>query len=264
MPGLQITPPPAVRDAFRVSGPVHRLEGGDETSVRVADVVLKQVMNPTLANWTQELLAETEHDAIEVPAPLRSHQGEWVVDGWVATKFVPELRSGLGRWAEVADAGREFHASIAGRAGGIDPVLARTDRWAEADRFVWEELDLELSGEAGELIERLRAQANPGGLPAQVIHGDLTGNVFFDADDQPVILDFSPLVRPPTYAIAIVAADALLWHSADPAVLAATSVAADALARAILFRLVSEQLAVAPRHGARLDDHRRVLNLLGW
>lgn len=53
---------------------------------------------------------------------------------------------------------------------------------------------------------------------AQLIHGDLTGNVLFAADEAPAVIDFSPYWRPPVFAEAVVVADGLLWFQAYMAV----------------------------------------------
>src|SRR5947199_87258 len=65
---------------------------------------------------------------------------------------------------------------------------------------------------------------------------------------------------------ALVIADAVLWHGADTTL--ATSFAAEAedrdlFGRALVFRLVAEQLADDPRHGAFLAPYRAVLAALG-
>jgi hypothetical protein len=78
----------------------------------------------------------------------------------------------------------------------------------------------------------------------------------------PVVLDFSPYLRPRRWAAAIVVADAVLRHGADLGLaltFARTVDARDLLGRALIFRLVAEHLAVAPRHGARLGPYRRLL-----
>ena len=38
----------------------------------------------------------------------------------------------------------------------------------------------------------------------------------------------------------------------------------DSLARALLFRMISEQLGDRPRHAAQLGDYRRAIELCGW
>jgi len=273
MPASSDDPPPAVLENYGIVGPSTPLQGGDEASFVIDGVVLKKVMDPTLAEWTQALLSGISSGissgGIRVPEPLRSATGQWSIEGWTATAFVPGLRSGIGRWREITVAGRDFNAAlvVAAEASGIPdpaPVLARTDRWAVADRFVWGEIGLALSAEAGHLVDRLRERQGSDAAPTQIIHGDLTGNVFFDRDDVPTVIDFSPLVRPASHSLAIVAGDALLWHDAGIDVVDEMAPGRDWIARALMFRLVAEQLADDPRHGARLDDYRRVLDLLEW
>jgi len=259
-----MSPPPAVLAGFDVAGEATPLPGGDETSLLVGGVVLKKVIDPPLAAWAQERLSEIRCDAIRVPDPIRATTGAWTVDGWSATTFVPGLRSGLGRWSDIADAGRSFSSALAAL-GETDlaPVRGRTDRWAVADRFVWDAMPLEFGAEATRIVERLRANQGPE-APSQIVHADLTGNVFFDPDDIPTVIDFAPLFRPVSHSLAIVAADAMLWHDAGIDVLEMIDPKRQSIARALLFRLGSEQLAVDPRHGARVSDYHRVLDSLGW
>jgi len=79
------------------------------------------------------------------------------------------------------------------------------------------------------------------------------------------VLDFSPYLRPREWAVAIVVADVVLWNGADLLLaesFAATAGGRDLLGRALLFRMVAEQLAAEPRHGAHLGPYRRVLSAL--
>jgi hypothetical protein len=80
-------------------------------------------------------------------------------------------------------------------------------------------------------------------LPAQLIHGDLGGNVLFAAGEPPAVIDFSPYWRPAGLALAIAAVDALTWSGADPAILdqlADQPELDQLLARAHVGRLVTE------------------------
>ena len=79
-----------------------------------------------------------------------------------------------------------------------------------------------------------------------------------------MILDVSPVVRPPSYATGIVAADAMAWNGSGVDVADELDPERTALPRAMIFRIVAEQLADNPRHGARLSEHERVLESLGW
>lgn len=256
-------PPDHVAIAFGATGPAEDLSEGDETSVRVGDLVLKQVLDPSLAAWNQEALHRIEAAGFRVATPVAA-DGSWVLDGWIASRYISDLRSGRGRWSEIAAAGRRFSAALTTTALDPTPVLARTDRWAVAERFAWGEVDVELRPDAATIVDRIRAHERPSDEPPALVHADLTGNVFFDADDIPVILDLSPALRPPAFASGVVAADAMAWNGAGVEVADALDPDRVALPQAMIFRIAAEQLAVDPRHGARLADHERVLDLLGW
>jgi hypothetical protein len=113
-----------------------------------------------------------------------------------------------------------------------------------------------------QIMELLQATAR---REHHFVHGDLSGNVFADPTGTPVILDVSPYLRPREWAAAIVTADAVLWNGADLSLaetFAGDDVRRDLFGRALLFRMVAEQLAVDTRHGALLAPYREVLTRL--
>jgi hypothetical protein len=69
------------------------------------------------------------------------------------------------------------------------------------------------------------------------MHGDLTGNVLFHDTLPPAVIDFAPYFRPPTYASAIVVADAVCWEGAPKSLLDA--VPRQFLLRALIYRGVT-------------------------
>ena len=71
------------------------------------------------------------------------------------------------------------------------------------------------------------------------MHGDLRGNVLFADPLAPAIIDFSPYRRPPGWASAVVAVDAVTTCDAALALLAAVA-SPPAAVHALLFRHVSE------------------------
>ena len=96
-----------------------------------------------------------------------------------------------------------------------------------------------LAGQLRSLLAALR----PVRLPAQLIHGDLGGNVLFAAGEPPAVIDFSPYWRPAGLALAVAAVDALTWSGADPAILdelAGEPELDQLLAHAHVYRLVTE------------------------
>jgi len=230
----------------------------------VGPVVLKRVHDVGDAEWTQATLAEIEQDGFRVASPIAAVTGRWVLDQWSANEFIADLRPAAPRWDVVIESGLRFgEAAERARPAGSDALDARTHRWAVADRVAWSEAEVLLSPEAARVLDQLAQLVAPDDEPERhFVHGDLSGNVFLDAARRPVILDVSPYLRPRRWAAAIVVADAVLWHGADASLarrFASQDSDRDLLGRALSFRLVAEQLAIGPRHGAMLEPYRRML-----
>jgi hypothetical protein len=119
-------------------------------------------------------------------------------------------------WRAVAAVGLRFSdvAEAARHGGGTETLGARTHRWALADRVAWGEAQVDLPTTASTVAAELAALLADPPRDRQVVHGDLTGNVYVDRDDVPVVLDFSPYLRPREWGEAIVVADAVLWNGA--------------------------------------------------
>lgn len=230
------------------------------------DVVLKHVQDMVVSEWGQTLLANLRPVGVSATEPIEASDGRWSVDGWIATRFIAGLRPLRHDPARVIEAGNRLADAIADRPpASVDPVRQRADRWARADRCVWGEEVVPLKPEADRVAASLRAKLRSSGQEqATIVHGDLTGNVFSDPSDRPVVLDFTPVLRPRRFAAAIVVGDNLLWDDGTVHLRALVDNDDEGLARALLFRLVAEQLADQPRHGAKLDDYTRVIGLLGW
>jgi hypothetical protein len=198
-----------------------------------------------------------------VPRPLRTAARNWVAQdplagAWVAWQWLPgEPASWAGvspLWPRLIAASRAFHAALAGRPA--PPWLGRDgSQWTVGDQVAWGERDPEsvLAAAPAPLAAQLRsllAALRPVRLSAQLIHGDLGGNVLFAAGEPPAVIDFSPYWRPAGLALAVAAVDALTWSGADPAILdqlADQPELDQLLARAHVGRLVTE---VVSRRGA--------------
>ncbi|MEM9467615.1 MAG: hypothetical protein AAGA90_19730 [Actinomycetota bacterium] len=252
--------PGPVLAAFGLTGSPERLPGGEETSVVVDGVVLKPAFDPALADWCQRLADAVDTDRLQVPAPVAASDGRFVVEGWTATRFVPGLRSLRGQPETVVALDPAVTEAFTAAADTLPPLPARTDRWA---RWVDAALDGSAPGlrdDAQDVLRRLREHTGPPPRRTHVVHGDLTGNSFRDGTGNPLVLDLSPYQAPAGFGAAVVVADHLLWHDGSADLVG--SVDPDLLARALVFRLVAEQLATDPRHGARLGDYERPITLL--
>ncbi|GHC68545.1 aminoglycoside phosphotransferase [Streptomyces flavofungini] len=254
-----------VLDAFGLAGSPVRLAGGEGRSVRVADAVLKPTgPDVEFAEWLADVLAALPEDGFRVGRPLRARTGLWTYAGWTASRFVPGAEPdhvAAPRWLDIIAAGRAFHRALADvpRPAFLD---RRDDWWALGDRVAWQEGEADLLPGLRGPYEELVALSGP--VPrgrAQLVHGDLTGNVLFAPGLAPAVIDFSPYWRPPGFGAAVVVGDALIWHGAGAELLRAAAPGFGSgfvghVARAVTFRLVtaSEQLRALPHGANRLDQ----------
>jgi uncharacterized protein (TIGR02569 family) len=236
-------PSASVLSAFGVVGHPIALEGGQESSWLVGDVVLKPLdLTELELEWQAEVLASISCDGFRVAHPLRAQDGSLVVEGWCTWERV-EGRHEEGRWSEIIAAGERFHAALVG-VPYPELIARRTDPWAIGDRVAWGELPPEEFARVKHL-PRLVAALRPVEATPQLIHGDLTGNVLFAERLPPAIIDFSPYWRPAPFGSAIVIADALVWEDADEDVLDAVEHIEgfdQYLLRALIYRAVTDWL----------------------
>ncbi len=262
-----MTPPRRVLERFGLRGEATPLAGGEGVTFRVGEGVVKRVHDVDEAEWTQALLASIAQDGFRVAEPIVATDGSWTVDGWSGSCWLPDLRPLAPAWDAVIDAGLRFGAAAeSARAGGGAEILdRRTHRWAVAEQVAWGQAEVALSHDARAVVDRVGPLLAAPSDERHVVHGDLTGNVFADPTGVPVILDVSPYLRPRRWAAAIVIADAVLWNGVDPTMargFASDEHDRDLLGRALVFRLVAEQLASAPRHHADVAPFRHVLDAL--
>jgi uncharacterized protein (TIGR02569 family) len=237
-------PPQAVLADFGVADmPLERLAGGQGTSWRAGDLVLKpaDLQIPEL-QWLAEVLSTIECDGFRVARPRLAVDGSVCADGWFASEYVAG-RHAAGRWSEVIAVGDRFHAALTGvaRPAFLDE---RDSPWAIGDRVAWDELPASQFAQVGHL-DRLAAARRPVSAASQLIHGDLGGNVLFHDELPPAIIDFSAYWRPVGFAAAIVVADALVWEGADEGLLDAVSGTdqfGQYIVRALIYRAVTDWL----------------------
>jgi uncharacterized protein (TIGR02569 family) len=264
--------PPAVRAAFGIGdGSAIPLEGGQGSSVRAGALVLKPYADDAEVAWFAGLVERVVCRGFRLPAPIAAVDGRWTVEGWSAVEHAAGEAEPEGRWSEVLDAGRAFHAAVAHEP---EPphLRERTHRWAVADRVAWGERTLEVGASSRPLLDRLEALRRPVGLPFQLVHGDLSGNVLLADGLAPAVIDVSPYWRPAAYADAVVVVDALLWWSADAQLVDELTPRElddgdwqQLLVRAAVFRLVSLDEAGRrddPDVAAQLPAYDRIVELL--
>jgi len=248
-----------VLDLFAVPDTLEHLPGGVGGSFRAGDLVLSPGRDADVMAWLSPVLARLAVALEEEPAarlrlalPIPARDGSWVVDGWAATRFEPDL--------EVCDdlevarrAGRLLHARLDESVRTPDASIeARTGRWADAERMAFGEQELAGDEDAVDLAARALAGCTPDTSARQLVHSDLAGNVLRDPSGSAFVVDFSPAWRPVAWAEAVCVLDSVIWSGAHP--LALASVAPQDLRRAVAFRVLSDRPAVLPPYAAALDQ----------
>ncbi|WP_406089043.1 aminoglycoside phosphotransferase [Streptomyces sp. NBC_01013] len=222
----------------------------------MGDVVLKPAGDGADVEWTATLMHGLQNrKGFRVPRFLRSARGGHVVEGWAATRFLTGEPGPAGRWDSLLAAGRAFHEALR-NVPRPDRLDVHQHPWALADRVAWGETTVEVPASIAQLVTGLQALREPVDVRAQLIHGDLTGNVLFAPGHAPAIIDFSPYWRPVAYADAIVVVDGLLYHGAGPDLVdsaAPSAEGAQMLLRALIFRLVALGVLVG-RGGVPAED----------
>ncbi len=248
-------PTTAVLAAFGLEGKPVPLQGGQGNAWLVAQAVLKPLDMPLSAlRWQAGLLTQLDgRDDLRVSVPLRATDGGWTSSGWTAWRYQPGVQL-RGRWHEIVAVGRRLHVALQDEP---EPAFLadRTDIWAIADRVAWGELPAEEHAGTKHLDKLVRALRPVSGT-AQLVHGDLTGNVLFPYLP-PLVIDLSPYWRPPAFASAVVVADALVFEGARPDVvqpMLVDPIFPQYLLRALIFRAVTDHLARPHLRRPDVDD----------
>lgn len=249
-----------VLDLFVVPDDLEPLAGGRGDSVRAGDLVLspgrcaetQDALNPILARLSVALDSRPRRRPrdIRIAMPIPARDGNWVVDGWAATRFEPNTTQLTDLDATLA-VGAVLHAEFARAHARWD--RRSTDRRGRAERIAFAEQPV--PADAPQVVHDLVDACDDTPLgPDQFVHGDLAGNVLLDANGAPVVLDVSPYWRPTMWADAVCVLDSVLWFGAPSDVLGEWSTGArrQAMLRAGIFRILSENDPDLPRFAAAL------------
>lgn len=202
-----------ILDGFGSSEKPVLLAGGQDTSYRSGNVVLKPTNNEEESSWIAETLIRLECAHFRIAEPIRAKTGQWVFNGWSAHKYI-EGHHDFTRWKDIVQTSSFFHFALKNvpRPSFLDN---NNDPWAVADRIAWHELPLPLDHPlVGAPLQKLHDLCVKIDLPSQIIHGDIAGNILFHDNLDPAVIDFCPYWRPAGFAVAIAISDALVWHNA--------------------------------------------------
>lgn len=226
--------------SFNLDGEPIPLAGGQNTSVKINDAVLKPVDDEPHSEWLLNVIDKIVPDGYRLSKPIRSKNGKFVSKGWICMRFERghETRGNIEEKLRVS---RLFHRDISGVSVRDFPQPDHV--WSKAHRIAWQtkELPEGVHKDARDIVESLLCSISlQKRYNVQVVHGDLSGNILLDDALEPLIIDFSPTVAPVEYAEAILACDCIAWQGSPISeldTLPDSKLYNEMILRAVIFRL---------------------------
>lgn len=211
-------PIPPTKDTAASFGSSEKLEllsGGQGTSYRSGMIILKPADDFERTQWMAKIFTDLpSNENVRFARPIKSSNGEWICDGYVAWGFL-EGNSVRGGYEEKLFASSVFHELLKDipRPDFLETV---SSSWSAADAVVWARREFHYDDEFMELLHQITPHLKPIQAPLQLIHGDLLGNFLLSESLPTAIIDFSPAWAPNGFAEGVMLADALAWENASP------------------------------------------------
>jgi|GEM_PF-1815868 len=231
----------AYRD-FNLTGKGIKIEGGQGNSYLFGDIFVKKNDGDNRnIDYISRILSEIKSNLYRVPRPLKSNNGTYISDGYIAAYYV-EGKHDFNDLERVMEISREFHRDIS----IYDPGLMRQEdtQWAMAmdilfrDREIPEHVDEDNMEKCICMLNKLESFEEP----LQIIHADIGGNIIYNDGQLPCIIDFSPCIAPAPMAEAIAVVDHIAWEGKDISALGLLEPVSKYLKYiryAVMFRLLS-------------------------
>ena len=177
---------------------------------------------------------------LQLSKPIKSNNGKFVYKGWCCTRYEPgEHRKGNVK--QKLEVSRLLHHDLADT--NFINIPKSDDPWSKSQRIAWqnERLPQHISKNAFKILEELLSKVKlKENYKVQIVHSDLSGNILFDKDLTPLIIDFSPAIAPVEYAEAILICDSIAWEESPTSeieLICHSEVNVEMILRAVIFRL---------------------------
>jgi len=203
--------PEAIRK-FAGNTSAHVLPGGQNESVRAGNLVLKPVHESEKYLWVAESLNEIDFEELRVAMPVRSREGNYIENSIGATKYY-EATFSRDKIETKLSTCRKLN-NVISNIPKPDAFDSWQNPWTKAQDLAWshsKSQNLQIPQEIKSLLN-LREQIE---TPNQLVHVDLAGNILFAANDNPIIIDFTPGFYPKEYAEVLLLIDSIAWYDAS-------------------------------------------------
>ncbi len=214
--GTRINPPTqAIAIAFGSEETPVLLGGGQGTSYRAGNIILKPSEGIEIQNWTAEIYKNLpENLQVRFPRPIKSIYGTWVHEGYIASSFL-EGEHKNGHYGEKLLASIAFHKLLKG-IPKPNFVGVGNNSWSVSDLVAWDKLEFNYDQEFMDLYIQIKPHLKQLNLPEQLVHGDLSGNFLVHKTLPIAIIDYSHTWAPCGFAEGIMLADVIAWENASP------------------------------------------------
>ncbi len=187
------------------------LAGGQNESVKAGNLVLKPVYEAEKYIWLGACLNQIDLGDLQVAVPIKSRAGNFVEDNIGATRYF-DAQFFPDRLEEKLNACRSLN-SIISKISKPSSFDSWENPWTKAQGIAWSQSassQLEIPKEIRALLNiRTRLE-----MPDQLVHVDLAGNILFDKNERPVVIDFTPGFYPKEYAEVLLLVDSIAWYGA--------------------------------------------------
>jgi len=222
---------------FSTDPNLQELEGGQDESLKVGQLVLKPVHEEKEYVWVSATLENLDFSSLNISKPICSLNGKYIEDGIGATPYFENI----GHVYDVIINLRLCRQLNEILKTVLEPVVLfeeLNNPWKKAQFLAWHgKSNPDLPSEILFLIS-LRKNID---LPKQLIHVDLAGNVLINEHNETCIIDFTPAFLPKEYAEAVVIVDSISWYQASIGALnelkLEKSISYQLLLRALIFRM---------------------------
>lgn len=257
-----------ILNSFNQSGEVHSLTGGQNSSVRVDNAVLKPVGDNTqFCEWGLNILHSINPHGYRLSKPIKCNKGNFVYRGWCCTGYEPgEHRQGeVKQKLEVA---RLFHKDLVNI--DFNDIPKADDPWSIAHDIAWQKENLppNISKEAFKIIDDLICMVKlKENYKVQIIHSDLSGNILFDNVLSPLIIDFSPKIAPIEYAEAILVCDCIAWQGSPTSeleLICNSMFSIEMIVRAVIFRLSTAAIFTGDNKDEFIKEYKKFIPILDY
>lgn len=152
-----------------------------------------------------------ESQLVRFARPVRSLQGGWIRDSYVAWTFL-DGEHVRGLYGEKLKASLAYHRLLSDIEA---PTFLNTPRhsWSAASDTILNG-NFNYGREFMDLYERIKPHLKPLNERRQLEHGDLSGNFLCAPGLAPAIIDFSPVWAPSGFGEGIMLGDIIVWEDA--------------------------------------------------